>query len=94
MFDTWESVGEHYAHHKNVLIAEIDCEESKDLCHRCKVKKYPTLIFYRNSLKFEKYIGERTKEDFISYIDNVINGDSIVNNEIWSDNSWVLVIVK
>lgn len=54
------------------MIAEIDCESYKSLCQKFKVREYPTIIMFRNGFKFEKYVGERTKPDFVSYVQDVL----------------------
>lgn len=76
IFDTWESLGDHYAYNSSVLIAEVDCEPNKSLCKSFKIYEYPTLVMFRNSKKFEKYIGKRTKEELIEYVDDYLAGAS------------------
>lgn len=77
IFETWENVGDHFANNKTIVIAEIDCEEYKSLCRNFKIREYPVLVMFKNGAKFEKYVGPRTKEDLIEYIDNFLKPDTV-----------------
>lgn len=77
IFELWESIGDHFAEHPNIQIAEVDCERNKDLCKVFKVTAYPTLLMFKNGVKYERYIGTRSKKDLIEYIENFINDGKI-----------------
>lgn len=63
------------------MIAEVDCEDYKPLCRSFKIREYPTLIMFKDGVKFEKYVGLRTKEDIIEYIDNFLKNPVAVKDE-------------
>lgn len=81
IFDVWENIGDHYAYNNSIMIAEVDCEDYKSLCRNFKVREYPTLIMFKNGVKFEKYVGLRTKEDIIEYIDSFLKHQITVKDE-------------
>lgn len=62
-------------------IAEMDCEpdKNKKVCKSYKVTGYPALIFFKDGKKFEKYIGERSKEELIIYVNDFLREDDAMN---------------
>lgn len=79
MFDEWEGFAEKYFKNKSILVAEIDCEPYKKLCQKFNVRRYPAIIMFKNGKKFEKYVDERKKDDFIAYVEDVLNGKESEN---------------
>lgn len=65
-----------------MLIAEVDCEDYKSLCRNYKVREYPALIMFKDGVKFEKYVGLRTKEDIIDYIDSYLQNPVALKDEV------------
>lgn len=65
-------MGEHFAHQKDILIADFDCGKYKAACQSYNIKEYPTLIIFKDGKRFEKYIGARTTQDLINYVDKFI----------------------
>lgn len=82
MFEAWESLGDFYFQDDRILIAEIDCEPdlNKEVCKGFDVDAYPSLLMFRNGVKSEKYLGERTKDDLVEYADKFIK-ETIVKDE-------------
>jgi len=71
----WEELGTHYALNGDVVIAKMDAT-ANDVDAKYGVRGFPTLKFFPkgdNKTPLE-YEGQRTKEDFISYIESHISG--------------------
>lgn len=82
IFETWENVGDFFAEQDNIKIAEVDCERQKDLCKLFKINAYPTLLMFKNGVKYEKYVGVRSKNDLVSYVENFVKKGS-ARDETW-----------
>jgi len=55
----------------NVVIKKVECEKEKDVCKAAKVEGYPTIIFKCGD-KVQHYEKERTKNGFLSFLDDFI----------------------
>lgn len=42
----WDSLGKEYADHANILIGDVDCTVSKELCGEMGVSGYPTIKYW------------------------------------------------
>lgn len=42
----WDDLGKEYADHPNVLIGDVDCTVSKDVCNEMGVSGYPTIKYW------------------------------------------------
>jgi len=62
MMPEWNKLGKT---HKGIQIIAIEQKQNKSF----PVESYPTIIF-RNGKKMEKYIGPRTKSDFVKFLKN------------------------
>lgn len=84
MFEAWENLGDFYFQDDRILIAEIDCEPelNKQVCKVFGVTAYPSLFIFKNGIKDEKYLGERTKDALVKYADKFIK--AAVKDETWS----------
>lgn len=73
MFMTWENLGDHFAYDKRVVIAEIDCEPSKNykVCKAMTVNQYPSYILFKNSKAELKLSGRQSKKTFIELVENL-----------------------
>jgi endoplasmic reticulum resident protein 44 len=55
------------------ILAKIDCERSKPLCHEFQIIKYPTVKIIRNGELIQKeYRGQRTTEAIVAFVRNQI----------------------
>ncbi|KAL4218401.1 Thioredoxin domain-containing protein 5 [Mactra antiquata] len=52
----------------SVKIARIDCTQHNDVCNKNDIKGYPTLLWFANGAKVEKYEGQLSLPDFIKYV--------------------------
>lgn len=78
MFDVWENLGEKYSNDKRFVIAEMDCEpeKNKKVCKSFKVRGYPALIMFKDGVKYEKFIGERKLDDFVTYVEDFLREEA------------------
>lgn len=57
-----------------VVIAEVDCDQHKDLCHRFDVSGFPTVKWFgagaEDKGKGEEYRGGRTLKEIVRYVNN------------------------
>lgn len=51
-------------------------EKNKKVCKSYKVRGYPALIIFKDGVKYEKFIGERKLEDFVTYIEDFLREDA------------------
>lgn len=69
----WDELATHYKDNNEVVIAKVDATENE--LENIKIQSFPTLKFSpKGSENFIDYKGERTKEEFIKFID--ANGES------------------
>ena len=68
----FEKLGNKY---KNIKIVALNAEdpENKDLVKSQGINGFPTIRFYQSGIndKYDEYSGDRTHEDFMSYLDKV-----------------------
>jgi len=67
---TWEELAsdESIDEFVDVTIAKVDCTQHGTLCQEHGVRGYPTLFFFMDGEKQEKYAGGRSLEEFKKYI--------------------------
>jgi hypothetical protein len=78
MFNDWESLGKHYLDHHDVLIAELDCEppSKKKICKNFGVDRYPRIFMFKDGVRGKDfYDGQRTKEDFVKFVEEHLKGE-------------------
>lgn len=56
-------------HDTSVNIGKIDCTEFRPICKDFDVKGYPTLLWFENGKKIDKYAGPRSFEDLKAYVE-------------------------
>jgi len=64
----YDLVGAAYKNKAGVLVAQVDCDEHRDLCSRFDVSGYPTLKWFQTKDDIEPYNSGRTAEDIIRFI--------------------------
>ncbi|KAG6329791.1 hypothetical protein ID866_9299 [Astraeus odoratus] len=67
---TWAQLARHMQHKMN--IAEVDCDQHKQLCASQGINGYPTLIFYAHGAKTE-YGGSRKYDQLIAFTEQASN---------------------
>lgn len=71
MASTWKDLALIYSN-KEVKISEVDCTQHASVCQSYDINGYPTLIFFHDGKKIQNYNGQRTIEEFSSFIDSLI----------------------
>lgn len=82
IWDIWENVGEKFTNSKDILIADMNCGKYKSTCQSFNVREYPTLIMFKDSKRFEKYIGKRSTNDLINYVEKFISKRKIKDKKL------------
>ncbi|XP_064652886.1 thioredoxin domain-containing protein 5-like [Lineus longissimus] len=65
---TWAELATFHTENQDVKIGKVDCTENRAVCQKHSVRAYPTLLWFRNGIQYEKYQGVRdlnTLRDFI-----------------------------
>lgn len=52
-----------------INIAKLDCTEYRSICKDYEIKGYPTLLWFENGKKIDKYSGPRSLDDLKAYIE-------------------------
>ncbi|PWN24047.1 thioredoxin-like protein [Microstroma glucosiphilum] len=65
-FKNVAEIQEHWAE-EGFRIKRVNCANSGDVCESQKVTGYPSLFLYRNGQMVEKYKGDRSFEDLMSF---------------------------
>eukprot|EP00899_Mesostigma_viride_P006967 jgi/Mesvir1/16271/Mv08515-RA.1 len=85
----YEVLGTSFAKTKGVKIAKVDADEHKELGSRFEVRGFPTLKWFpAGSLTAEEYVGGRTAEDLIAFV----NGKMGTNVRVKKAPSAVVVL--
>lgn len=71
----WEELAETMTHSK-LKISRMDCTLYRPICQEYGVKGYPTLLWFKDGEKVEKYSGSRTIEEFKKYIELMMGDDA------------------
>jgi len=53
-------------------IAEVNCDENRDLCTRQGVAGYPTLLYYAHGARTE-YTGSRKYDQLVAFTEQASN---------------------
>jgi thioredoxin-like negative regulator of GroEL len=72
MFSDWERLGEHYLDHRDILIAELDCEplSKKKICKKFGIDRYPRIYMFKDGVRGKDfYDGERKKDDLVKFVE-------------------------
>ncbi|XP_058964969.2 probable protein disulfide-isomerase A4 [Pocillopora verrucosa] len=59
---------EAFAEEANKAFTAVDCTQDSDLCDKQGVNGYPTIKYYRYGAFVVEYDGDRTEEDFLSFM--------------------------
>tara|TARA_B100000787_G_scaffold62242_1_gene45711 strand:- start:1171 stop:1704 length:534 start_codon:yes stop_codon:yes gene_type:complete len=66
----WEKLAETFADSDKYEIAEVDCDEHKNICGEQGVQGFPTIKAYpTGSADGEMYVGGRSYDDFKAFVD-------------------------
>lgn len=64
---TFEELAGSFEHDTTVNIAKLDCTEHRPICKDYDIKGYPTLLWFENGKKVDKYSGPRSLDDLKAY---------------------------
>lgn len=65
----WDSLGKEYAGHPNVVIGDVDCTVSKDVCSEMSVSGYPTIKYWVDGEE-NSYNGGRSLDQFKKHVED------------------------
>jgi len=66
---TFEELARALEHETTINIAKLDCTEYRPICKDFDVKGYPTLLWFENGKKIDKYSGPRSLDDLKAYVE-------------------------
>lgn len=73
MKEDWHRLGAMYLHHKEVMIADVDCTsvQGKEICNKQGISGFPTLRYFtpQTGRKGMDYHGERDFDSLEKFID-------------------------
>ncbi|XP_033116711.1 thioredoxin domain-containing protein 5-like, partial [Anneissia japonica] len=70
----WNDLATGFQHNDDVTIAKVDCTTDKEVCDQFEVRGYPTLLFFKNGEKVDKYQGGRDHVALKNYVMNMVGG--------------------
>lgn len=82
----WLKLGERFQNESRILIADVDCVQSKPICETEKINGLPTLILYKHKKIISVEHGGRPLESLISLVtehlqETTTNSKEQTNNE-------------
>lgn len=75
MANDWEAAAEKLKDNDQVIIANVDCTENRDLCGSQSVQGYPTLKAFKKGV-FSEETYDRKEAAIVSYVNKVLGGGS------------------
>lgn len=72
---TFEELARALEHETTINIAKLDCTEFRPICKDFDVKGYPTLLWFENGKKVDKYSGPRSLDDLKAYVEQRSSGE-------------------
>ncbi|CAM6095490.1 unnamed protein product [Calypogeia fissa] len=74
---TWKELGNILTNKGyNIQLARMNAEIHPKTAANFKVVKYPTLIFFRGGIAVENYLGPRTVDSLVEFVDETLNKPS------------------
>ncbi|CAH0392699.1 unnamed protein product [Bemisia tabaci] len=73
---TWNSLAKSFESDPKVRISKIDCTIHDSVCINLEIRSYPTLLWFEDGRKVEKYSGHRNLEDFQAYVQKMLDSKS------------------
>lgn len=78
---TWDKLAQANSHDDLVSISKLDCTQHRSVCGQFDIKGYPTLLWFENGKKIDKYSGERSQEQLQEYINKMLQKNSVVPDD-------------
>lgn len=69
LLPSWLQLGHKFENNSKIIIADVDCSQSHNLCLQEEVNQYPTLVLYRNSEVIYKQKGSIPIEELVQIIE-------------------------
>ncbi|BFZ21065.1 hypothetical protein BsWGS_24104 [Bradybaena similaris] len=73
----WNDLAKTFNPQNKVTIAKVDCTQSATICKEHGITGYPTLLWFVNGQKIEKYSGQRTYEALKKYVSDKLSEDAV-----------------
>ncbi|KAF4523839.1 hypothetical protein B566_EDAN013607 [Ephemera danica] len=74
---TWEELAHSdLPQTKGVSVGKVDCTMNRVLCNTLDIKGYPTMLWFEDGKKTEKYQGSRSLEDLLEFVSRMASGSS------------------
>lgn len=68
MAPIYEQVAQAFQTESNCVVANLDATKADDVASKYGVSGYPTIKFFKADGEVIEYMGGRTKDDFITYL--------------------------
>jgi len=72
---TWDNLAQSIVHDQSTTINKVDCTQHRSLCTEYEVKGYPTLLWFKDGAKVQKYQGSRSQEDLKAFVESMKSTD-------------------
>ena len=69
--EPWKKLAKDFSKDKNVVIAEVDMDRSKELGAKNRVEGFPTIVTFKGGKSLGHYKGPRTVEGWKNHINRI-----------------------
>jgi len=76
MFAIWKELASELVNESKVCIAEYDCSTGIQICKDLQIARIPSLIWFKNGKRVEKYKGNREKEGLRNFVSDMMTAKS------------------
>lgn len=78
---TWEELANSLRNDKSVSIAQVDCTAHRSLCEQSNIKGYPSLLWFEDGKKVDKYTDKRSHEKLKAYVSMMLGKSASKSDE-------------